>query len=62
MFAMEPNVSEKITNKWKVTPCETNVPHLLYHTLQKTKENFEKLLGKQASKTTIVIRFDLKNQ
>ena len=59
---MEPNVSEKITSKWKVTPCETNVPHLLYHTLQKTKVNFEKLLGKQASKTTIVIRFDLKDQ
>ena len=59
---MEPNVSEKITSKWKVTPCGTNVPHLLYHTLQKTKVNFEKLLGKQASKTTIVIRFDLKDQ
>ena len=56
---MEPNVSEKITSKWKVTPCEANVPHLLYHTLQKTKVNFEK---KKASKTTIVIRFDLKNQ
>ena len=36
---------------------------IFYITLyKKTKGNFEKLLGKQASKTTIVIRFDLKNQ
>ena len=50
LFAMEPNVSEKITSKWKVTPCETNVPHLLYHTLQKNKSELWKTVGQTSFK------------